>query len=454
MSESITELANIWSGIKAKLSENVEDRRLFDAFLNESSIYSYSGNQMVISVGSKFAAQILTTKYTEQIQNAAKAVLETNIKMKFVHSEELKSSNKNEPVVEKQTFFKNSVVNTALTFDNFVTGPCNLEAKQAAMLITSNPGKAFNPLFIYSNPGLGKTHLMQAIVNEIRESHPGKKALYLEAGDFIQEFIDFVTGEKQKDELQKYICSFDIVLIDDIQGLATKEQTCYFFFEIFNRLYARNKQIVITSDKHPQDLKGYFEERLKSRFVQGLTLSIKQPDVQTCVSILKTKINNGALDLSAFDNDVLEFIASKFTKNIRDIDQALNKLVFYATIYKPTKHIDMEIAMEALQSLIDIKDAKQKLSEQRIINTVAEYYSLTPSQLIGPSRNGNIALARHIAMYLIRTLLDIPYTRIGVMFGGKDHSTVMNGVEKVENSLKTNISLQTAVSELKTLLKS
>lgn len=215
----------------------------------------------------------------------------------------------------------------------------------------------------------------------------------------------------------------------------------------------RGKQIVITSDKAPSELKG-FEERLKSRFASGLTVTIKQPEVPTCVAILKSKIERSPLDLNSFDPRVLDFIGEKFSRNVREIDSAFNKLVFYVTTLRPTKYIDMTTAMEALQSLIDVKDAKQKLSEQKIISVVADYYGKTPSQIMGPSREADITLARHVAMYLIRVKLDVPFTKIGYMFGGKDHSTVMSGVNKVEKSLKTNTLLQTAVSEIESRLKS
>ena len=450
MNESITELQNIWQKVKIELEKSVEDSRFFDVFLSESSIHSIKNDVITVAVNSNLAVTILGTKYLSAIQDAAKTVLGNPVKLKFDTADNLKATAA--PIEEKPVFFRNSTVNPSFTFDTFVTGPCNLEAKQAALYIATNPGRAFNPLFIYSNPGLGKTHLMHAIVNHIKETAPGKKALYCEAHEFFLEYLKVVTGEKTSNQFRDYLTSFDVLLIDDIQNLANKEQTLVFFFEIFVDLYNHNKQIVITSDKHPSELKG-FEERLKSRFVAGLTVNINQPDVNTCVSILKSKIENSPLDINSFDSKVLEFIASKFSKNIRDIDQALNKLLWYVTNFRPTKYIDMDIALESLQSLIDVKDSKQKLNEQKIISVVADKYNLTPSQITGPSRQGTVAMARHIAMYLIRIMLDTPYTKIGMTFGGKDHSTVMSGVEKVEKELKTNTNLEQAINEIKNQLK-
>ena len=448
MPETITELSNLWAKIKKLLEERIGDARVSDVFLSKTRIYSFEKDQMVVATDTDLAAMILSSKYQNLVDQTAKEVVGRSVKVSFAHIDSLK---KISPQVEdKPPYFKNVSINPSLTFDNFVSGPSNLEAKQAGIFVANNLGKSFNPLFMYSEPGLGKTHLLHAIANEIKEQNPSKRCLYCEANDFIEQYVTYV---KDSNSLSAFIKDYDVLLMDDIQYLATKERTSEFFFNIFNHFLNQGKQVVITSDRHPQDLKG-FEERLKSRFVQGLTVSIGQPDVQTCIDIIKSKIDNGPIDLSAFDPRVIDFIAEKFSKNIRDIDQALNKLVYYTVHYRPTKYISFEIAMEALQSLVNVKDAKAKLSEQRIIATVAEYYNLMPSQLTGPSRQADIALARHIAMYLIRVMLDTPFTKIGYLFGGKDHSTVMNGVTKVEKTLKTNTALQQAISEIKINLKS
>ena len=449
MGETISELNHIWSKVLQNLEQKMDDRRIFDAFLSESKLYSIEGNNMVVSVNSSLAVNILSTKFLQAIQTAVKEVTGQNIKVTFEYSENLKTVAK--PEVEETKYFKYSNVNDALTFDNFITGPCNIEAKQASVLVAQSPGfRDYNPLFIYSDSGLGKTHLLSAIYNYAKENH--KKALYCDATDFSEEYVTTATGEKEYTPLKEYIVSHDILLIDDIQMLAKREKSLDFFFSVFTRMYNTGKQIVITSDKHPSELKN-FDERLKTRFASGLAISIGAPDVQTCVSILKSKINAGPLDINVFDQEVLEFIGQKFSKNIRNIDEALHKLVYYTTAFKPTKHIDMEIAMEALQPLIDVRAEKQKLDEKRIIDVVSDYYNLTPSQVTGNSRQGQIALARHISMYLIRTMLDVPFTKIGYTFGGKDHSTVMSGVEKVEKELKINSNLQEAINELKKRLK-
>ena len=450
MNETISELRNSWSRIQNELGKNIEDRHFYDVYLSESYIHSIENGVMTVVVGSNLAVTILSTKYLTLIQDAAKTVLGTPVKVVFNIKENIKTIT--ELSENKESFFKSQIINPSLTFDSFIAGPSNLEAKQAALYVAQNPGKGFNPLFIYSNSGLGKTHLMHAIVNYVHENMPGKKALYCDSSDFISEYVKFATGQSKGTAFKDYCTSFDFFLIDDIQNMASKEQTCVAFFDIFNNLYSKGKQIVITSDKHPQELKS-FDERLKSRFAAGLTISINQPDVATCVAILKNKIENSLLDINSFDPKVLELIATNFSKNIRDIDSAFNKLLWYVTSFRPTKYIDMDIAYEALQSMIDVKQSKQKLNEQKIISVVADYYNKTPSQITSTSRQGDLVFARHIAMYLIRKMLDTPYTKIGMVFGGRDHSTVMNGVEKVEKELKTNPNIEQVINDVKALLK-
>ena len=451
MAETVSELNHIWSKVLENLEKKMDDARYFSAFLDDSHIHFYDGSSMVIAVNSGVAASFLSSNYTNAIQSTIKEVTGQVVKVTFNTAENLKSTPKT--VVEEKKYFKYSTVNETLTFDNFINGPYNIEAKQAAMLVARNPGKrSYNPLFIYSDSGLGKTHLLSAIANYTNEVSNGLRALYLSGQDFLEEYIAVSTGEKAFNDLKDYIVSFDILIIDDVQMIASREKTTDFLFTVFQKMYSLGKQVVISSDKHPSELKG-FDERLKSRVAAGLSICIATPDVQTCVAILKSKIEAGPLDINVFDQEVLEFIGQKFSKNIRYIDEALNKLVFYTTTFKPTKHIDMAIAMEALQPLVDVRAEKQKLSEQRIINVVADYYNLTASQLTGNKRDGQIVLARHVSMYLIRSLLDTPFTKIGMTFGGKDHSTVMNGVDKVEKELKTNTNLQEAINDLKKRLK-
>ncbi|MDY0100687.1 MAG: chromosomal replication initiator protein DnaA [Bacilli bacterium] len=450
MTSSISEITNLWNRILDNTKGRINDTRIFDTFLNGSYIHTIESDLMVVVVNSLLAATLLSTKYLDLITGVVRECTETDFKLKFVQKEDVQSAIKQSKA--KPAFFASSYINTKLTFDNFVVGSSNRESYQASLMIASSPGKLYNPLFIYSQSGLGKTHLLHAIGNYLKENAPMSKVLYLSTEDFFEEFIKYVTGDKEGENLKDYFKTVDVLLIDDIQFLANKTKTEEMFFYIFTSMINAGKQIVLTSDKHPSELKG-LESRLVSRFNAGLTVNIDTPDLQTCVEILKLKITANGLDLSNFDDDVLVFIAERFSKNVRELEGAFNRLLFYTINIKPVDRIDMNVAIESIQSLIDVKDAKTKLSETRIINTVADYYNITPSQLIGKIRTSQIAMARHVAMYLIRTLLDISLMKIGQTFGGRDHTTVISAVEKVDKALKTDVGLQTAINDLKKRLK-
>ena len=321
------------------------------------------------------------------------------------------------------------------------------------MFVASNPGKTLaQPLFIYSNSGLGKTHLLHAIGNYIKNARPNFKILYISTSDFVEEYVRYVKGEKEAESLKDFFASVDVLLLDDVQMLANKVKTQEMFFAIYNKLIDSSKQVVITSDKQPNELNG-LEDRLVTRFCKGLVMRINEPDQNTCVEILRKKIEANGLDLERFDDAVLYFFADKFSKNVRELEGALNRLIFYVVSLKQTDKITMDVAMDAVQSLTGGKSVSSTLSEQKIINVVSDYYNLTPSQLTGRIRTGQIALARHIAMYLIRITLDIPLKKIGDMFGGKDHTTVMSAVQKVDKELKTDSELKAAIDELQKRIK-
>ena len=234
--------------------------------------------------------------------------------------------------------------------------------------------------------------------------------------------------------------------------LANKVNTQDFFFTIYEKLLNAGKQTVITSDRQPSELNN-LQERLVTRFSRGLTVKIDEPDQNTCVEILRKKIEANGLDINRFDDSVLYVFADKFSKNIRELQGALNRLIFYTVSMKQTDRITLDIAAESVQSLVGGKSIASELSEQKIVNVVADYYNLSPSQLTGKIRTGQIALARHIAMYLIRITLDVSLKKIGEIFGGKDHTTVMNAIQKVDKGLKTDMSLKEAVDELQKRLK-
>lgn len=450
MVETVSEIASLWGRILQKVKEKLNDSNIFDAFFAASYVDHMEGSTLVVVANTGLAAALLDTKYRDLLNACILETTGTNLGLVFVEEEHLK---KEAPVDKKPSFFKESHLNPNYTFKNFVVGQSNREAYQASLMISENPGKLYNPLLVYSNSGLGKTHLLHAIGNSIREKHPNLKVLYCTSADFINEYIQYATGSKVGDSLDTYFKNeVDVFLVDDIQFISKKPGTMEMFFVVFSTLYAQGKQVVITSDQHPNELNG-LDQRLRTRFISGLTLDIKAPDLPTSEGILRSRITAGGLDVNDFEAEAITFLAQRFSSSVRELEEALNRLLFYTVNIKQTKHIDLAVTKEAIQGLIKVQDDSSKLSETKIIATVADYYSLTPSQITGKIRTSQIAMARHISMYLMRTLLDDPFEKIGQALGGKDHSSVMSGVKKVEKALKTDRDMQDAIKELTNRLK-
>ncbi|MCH5172166.1 MAG: chromosomal replication initiator protein DnaA [Erysipelotrichales bacterium] len=451
MTTTISELKTLWDRVLAKLRDSINDNIIFDSFIADSSIHKIEGNQMTIVVCSDFARSIIEKNYHADLLNAVSEVTETNFVLDLILKQEVSSQivppTESKP---KNKFFENSEINPKYTFENFVVGPSNKEAQQAALMIALNPGKFYNPLFIYSNSGLGKTHLLHAIGNYIKSNNPRLNVLYITTDNFVDEYIKFVKGDRESDGLKDFFRTVDVLLVDDIQFLAKKDKTQEMFFYAFQTLINANKQIVLTSDRQPSDLNG-LEERLVTRFSSGLISKIDQPDTPTSIAILKKKIEANGLEISRFDDAALEFLAQNFGNNVRELEGALNRLVFYTINIKQSSHIDLALAQESVPT--SHKSKEKKLNESKIISVVSDYYNLTPSQLTGKIRTSEISMARHIAIYLCREILDMPFTKIGQTFGGKDHSTVMSAVKKVEKELKTNEQLKIVIKELKNRLK-
>lgn len=337
------------------------------------------------------------------------------------------------------------------TFENFVVGDCNRESQAAALACAYNPGKYFNPLFIYGNSGLGKTHLLMSIGNYVQKSYPDKKVYYIESLKFVDKVVKAIQNGKI-DALKRYMCTMDLLLVDDIQFLAGKEKSHEVFFSIYNELVNNRKQICIASDRQPREIKG-LEDRLISRFSSGLSVGIDSPEFETSLAILQMKIKNSGNDISEVDEKGLSYIASNFSGNVRDLEGAWNRVLFYAIMFQKDKGvIQFETVVNALKNQAVVSD-KTGLSPHRIIKTVADYYGLTRQQITGKTRTKNIANARHISIYLCRKLLDLSYIKIGEEFGGRDHSTIISACMKVDKQIKTDRNFSTALSELEKMMQ-
>src|SRR5574344_154255 len=445
---TLSEIASLWNRVLNELSKQINDSRIFDVFFKDTYIYSIDGKEMIVACDSSLVTTILHDKYQDLVTPTVDSLTGTNFDVTFVNNNDLKNKTSTYIIVDnKPRYFENSEISPYYTFDNFVVGSSNKEASQASLIVASTPGKLYNPLFIYSQSGLGKTHLLNAIGNYIKETNPTLKVLYCSSQTFFEEYQQSIHNQKDSDDFREYIKSFDVLLIDDIQFFQNKKSTEEFFFNIFEHMKANNKQLVLTSDRSPSELKE-LDPRLQTRFASGLQISILKPTTEMCEDILKKKIEGSGLAISMFDDDVLFLLADKFRNSIRDLEGALNRLLFYANM-NHADHITMDIAVDALQSLIDFGDSKSKVSAQKILNVVASYYNLSVSQITGKIKTFQIVNSLHISIYLIHNLLDVSLKQICEIFSNRDHTTIMHSIEKVEEMLKDDKQTKTVIDELK-----
>lgn len=456
MGMSLTETTKLWEKALKVIENKLNEKKTYDNFFAGSYIYEIRGSTIIVIATSLVAKTVMNAQYADLIASVVSDLSETDYVIKAYTEEEIasersKNRSRNIQLEEPQQYFADSTIRADLTFDNFVVGSCNKEAYKAALYITENDKNLFNPLFIFSNPGLGKTHLLCAVANKLKERKPSAKVLYITAKNFVDEYLKFVRAEGSGQSLSDYFKTVDLLLLDDVQFLAEKVKTQEMFFYIYEDLIRRGSKVVLTSDRQPSELRG-LEDRLVSRFKQGLTTEIHLIDKDTCVGIIKQKLIENGFDYDKVDPKVIDFFAESFSKDVRELEQAINRLTFHAKEIKEVEYITIDVAIDAMGSIKGGNDVASQLTEQKIINIVADYYGVTPAQLTSKVRTGQIALARHISMYLIRKHLDVPLKRIGEVFGGKDHTTVMSGINKVEKELKTDPQLQQAIEELESLI--
>ena len=285
--------------------------------------------------------------------------------------------------------------------------------------------------------GLGKTHLLNAIGNYIKENNSEMKVLYISSMTFVNDAVKAIK-EKTIDEYKNQLNSLDVLLFDDIQNLSNKPQSKDIFFNIYNELFNNRKQVVLTSDRSPSQIKDV-EDRLKTRFSQGLSVTINSLEYETAFEILKMKLKSHGINDNSIDDDVLSFIATNFSSDVRNLEGAINRLLFYSINFFNTQKIDLNVALEAFKDQkTTLLSKNDNLDVRNIIKAVADYYGLTEKQIKSKSRTKNIATARHISMYLSRKLLDLSYDKIGEEFGGKDHSTVLSAYEKIDKLVREN----------------
>ncbi len=444
--------SDVWNQTLNYLINNRKiEPEIINAFYRTSNLAELNDTKAIIIVPNIIARQIVG-----QSSDILKAAfidllsLDHSVSIEVMQENEFEKKKQQTDMLDESFFddeeFESMPIQPERTFDNFVVGDCNRESQAASLACALNPGKYFNPLFIYGNSGLGKTHLLMAIGNYVKKAYPNKKVYYIESLKFVDKVVKAIQKNKI-DYFKQYMCSMDVLLVDDIQFLAGKEKSHEIFFTIYNELVNNRKQICIASDRQPKEIKG-LEDRLISRFSSGLSVGIDSPEFETSLAILRMKIKNSGNDIEDVDENGLAYIASNFSGNVRDLEGAWNRVLFYAIMFQEDKNtIKFETVVNALKNQAVVSD-KTGLSPGKVIKAVADYYGLTKQQITGKTRTKNIAGARHISIYLCRKLLDLPYIKIGEEFGGRDHSTIISACAKVEKQLHTDAAMVTALEEI------
>ena len=433
----------------------------YSTWFGKTKLYKIDQNTITIIVPMHLHKRQFKNVYYDLIYDTFVEITGVERNIEFVLESELEITpenllehvNNNEVINNNDSFVFESNLNPSLNFDNFVVGDTNKFARTASFAVASSPGSQYNPLFIYGKSGLGKTHLMHAIGNYIVEHNPKLKVLYTTSGDFRNDYAGIAnTSENSMEyanDFKRKYRDIDVLIIDDIQYLVGAEKTQEEFFHTFNELHGKNKQIIISSDRSPDDLK-LLEERLRSRFAWGLPVDIYPPDFELRCRIIKDKISRLSNLSDKMTNEAVEFIANNFDTDVRNLEGAINRLIAYTAIIVPDK-IDLEFANEALKDYIS-KNPYTNNDIGSIQKAVADFYGITVEVLKGKKRSANIAYPRMVAMYLSRMLTDQSFPRIGLEFGGRDHSTVIHAVDKIEADLKDNSQLKEIINEIKSKL--
>lgn len=453
---STYDLAEIWIRFTEKFKESASEQ-VFDTWITPIMPLEVTEEYFKVSVKNSFFKRFIEEKYSKTIESILASIMDVkNIKLIIEASEQQEQQTipeiktEAEPMRplfkgEKEDDNDESNLNPKYVFENYVMGNSNRFAWAAAQAVASNPATTYNPLFLYGGVGLGKTHLMHAIGNRIKQNDPSMKVLYISSENFTNEIINSIYN-KNTEAFRKKYRNIDCLIIDDIQFLKGKEQTQVEFFHTFNDLKDSNKQIIISSDRLPKEIET-LEDRMRSRFEQGLIADIQPPDLETRIAILRQKAFNDNIEIP---NDVLTLLATSITSNIREIEGVYTRLVANSSL------MNIPITLEATRNMLDgmgnIVQVRQ-ITFNSITQAVAEHYHIKVDELFNKKRTQNIAYPRQIAMYLCRELADMSYPRIGELFGGRDHTTVIHAYEKISNKSKTDSKLQNDLKILTELLK-
>ena len=431
---------------KAKeLLKNEVTKIAYETWIKDLDIESLDNNNVILVANNAFQKESILSRYHDLIKNTFNYITNRNCDITVilkddVPEEDLQASKQ---LSNTQNSYPNSTLNPKYTFDSFVVGNSNRFAHAAALAVAEAPANAYNPLFIYGGVGLGKTHLMQAIANEILVNNRNANILYVTSEKFTNQLINAIKDGKNEMFRNKYR-NIDVLLIDDIQFIAGKEMIQEEFFHTFNTLHENGKQVIISSDRPPKDIK-LLQDRLKSRFEWGLIADISNPDYETRLAILRKKAQ---LDNIIIDDEILSDIATKIDSNIRELEGILNKLIANASL--TNGQITIEMAEKAINDVVTKKD--KVLSLELIQETIAKYFNITVEELKGVKRSNDVTFPRQIAMYLCRNVAQLSLTKIGEGFGKRDHTTVIHACTKIEKEIQNNLSTKRIVESVKNIL--
>ena len=434
----------------------------FNTWILPLKVYDVVDNTVFILVSINSSVEYIEKKYLLPLKVCISEITGSDYEVVFLSEDDSRITEIGSSSIESnnkkrtKTASEKAGLNPKYTFDTFVVGSNNNFAHAASLAVAESPGEVYNPLFLYGDVGLGKTHLMHSIAHFILNKNAKKKVLYVTSETFTNELIEALKKGKTADNesamalfRDKYRNN-DVLLIDDIQFIIVKESTQEEFFHTFNHLHTSGKQIIISSDKPPRDIET-LEARLRTRFEWGLIADISAPDYETRMAILRKKIELDHLEKYNIPEDVLKYIADNIKSNIRELEGSLNKLIALYKLNKSASHsltIDISLAAEALKDLISSYNNRE-VTPELILDIVADHFNITIADLKSNKRSANISVPRQIAMYLIRYLTETPLQAIGIILGGKDHSTIKYGVEKIEKSIVKDETLNNTINIIK-----
>ena len=428
------EQLDVWNRIAEKLRGSVSPVS-YDAWIKPMRLFAVTSDEIIITSPILQAMGALRGRYESMIEAAVRVNYGMNYRLKLIDPKD----------APKEVVTNDTTLNPKYQFENFVVGKANNLAYAASLAVAEQPSDVYNPLFIYGDAGLGKTHLMNAIGNFIKHENPMANVLLTSSEHLTNELIDAIVRKKTAD-LRSRLRSVDVLMVDDIQFLAKAPSTQEEFFHTFNDLYNNHRQIIISSDRPPNEIPT-IEERLRSRFAWGLIVDVQKPDFEHRVAILRKKTDEEYIDIPY---DAIEYIASHFDKSIRELEGALNRVNARSQLMG--EPITLESTIETLQSLAGARDTR-KITPELILGVVARKYDLSTDDLLSSKRSRDIAVPRQIAIYLCRELTELSTTNIGRAFGGRDHTTVLHSCDKIADQVKSDFAFKRTVDELMELVK-